>query len=452
MELISDFKARIVLILCFSIFYINIHAQDSSQVVIKGWTLGALPTITYDSDLGFQYGGLTNFYYFGDGSTYPEYLHSLYFEISRFTKGSGINRFFYDSKYLIPGYRITTDLSYLTEQAMSFYGFNGVQSVYNPDWIDENSVSYRSRLFYAHDRKIFRFTFDLQRNFYQYFRWITGTGVYDYRIGPLDLDRLNHGRKNQSPLPDTASLYDLYVTWNVIPAEQKDGGIHPFLKGGLVYDTRDNEPNPFKGVFTEVVITLYPKLKGQSAETHLKTAIIHRQYFTLIKKHLAFAYRVMYQNTFGEAPFYLQPYLTTTFLRGANNEGLGGAKSIRGVLRNRVVGNDMFLSNVELRAKTGNVRLFKQNFYFGLNLFADAGVVTRFIPFDKDQVRQNLESEGYVYSDFFKNNNRDQLHMGLGSGLRIVMNENFIIALDYGIAFRKQDGTSGIYIGLNYAF
>jgi len=42
--------------------------------------------------------------------------------------------------------------------------------------------------------------------------------------------------------------------------------------------------------------------------------------------------------------------------------------------------------------------------------------------------------------------------VGLGTGLRIAMNENFIIAFDYGKAWLKQDGSSGIYIGLNYAF
>jgi hypothetical protein len=32
------------------------------------------------------------------------------------------------------------------------------------------------------------------------------------------------------------------------------------------------------------------------------------------------------------------------------------------------------------------------------------------------------------------------------------MNENFIIAADFGKAFNEQDGNSGFYIGLNYLF
>ncbi len=455
MKIATHLLVKALAVLCFAAFLSWQPLFADSTNVKTGWSFGALPTITFDTDLGLQYGALTNFYFFGDGKTYPEYLHSLYFEVSRFTKGSGINRFFYDSKHLIPNFRITTDFSYLTEQALSFYGFNGSESVYNPEWIDEESTEYRSRLFYAHERKILRFTTDLQRDFGKNMRWIGGIALYDYKTGTLDLERLNKGRRNRDPLPDTTSLYDLYVNWGAIPQEEKNGGFHSYLKAGLVYDTRDNEPNPFKGIFTEFVLSFAPKFNETPGQAHLKAALIHRQYFTLIKNRLAFAYRLMYQSTLGgRAPFYLQPYLTTTFLRGANNEGLGGAKSIRGVMRNRVVGNDVFLSNIEFRAKSNTFRLFKQNFYLGLNAFADGGMVTRGIDFNKQNTLAQiaLQNPELNPDDFFRSSDNDVFHIGYGAGLRIVMNENFIIAIDYGQALSQEDGTSGIYIGLNYVF
>ena len=46
----------------------------------------------------------------------------------------------------------------------------------------------------------------------------------------------------------------------------------------------------------------------------------------------------------------------------------------------------------------------------------------------------------------------ESLHIGYGGGIRFVINSNFIIAVDYGIAAKKQDGTKGMYIGLNYLF
>lgn len=68
--------------------------KETSAKVKTGWTFGALPAVSYNTDLGFQYGALVNLFYFGDGSTYPKYMHSVYAEVSRYTKGSGINRFF----------------------------------------------------------------------------------------------------------------------------------------------------------------------------------------------------------------------------------------------------------------------------------------------------------------------------------------------------------------------
>jgi hypothetical protein len=44
------------------------------------------------------------------------------------------------------------------------------------------------------------------------------------------------------------------------------------------------------------------------------------------------------------------------------------------------------------------------------------------------------------------------MHYSFGVGLRVAMNENFIIRCDYGMAADERDGDSGIYIGLNYLF
>ena len=75
---------------------LTLPAQEKH--VRKGWTFGVLPSVAYDADLGLQYGALTNIYYFGDGSTYPDYLHSFYAEAAYTTKHFGIFRFAYDSK------------------------------------------------------------------------------------------------------------------------------------------------------------------------------------------------------------------------------------------------------------------------------------------------------------------------------------------------------------------
>ena len=53
----------------------NVMIEEPKKEITKdGWSFGGLPTITYDSDLGFQYGAMVNLYDYGDGSGYPKGL------------------------------------------------------------------------------------------------------------------------------------------------------------------------------------------------------------------------------------------------------------------------------------------------------------------------------------------------------------------------------------------
>src|SRR5665647_1195643 len=117
------------------------QTEKKDELVKKNWNFGALPTITFDTDLGFQYGALVNLYDYGDGARYPRYDHSLYFEVSKFTKGSSIYTFIYNSDRLIQGIETSLDLSYLTDQTYDFYGFNGFESVFHPEWIDKEDAA-----------------------------------------------------------------------------------------------------------------------------------------------------------------------------------------------------------------------------------------------------------------------------------------------------------------------
>ena len=47
---------------------------------------------------------------------------------------------------------------------------------------------------------------------------------------------------------------------------------------------------------------------------------------------------------------------------------------------------------------------------------------------------------------------KDTPHVAAGLGLKIAMNENFIISADIGKALKEQDGSMEFYIGLNYLF
>ena len=424
-------------------------AQEKEMVTKTGWNFGALPTITFDTDLGFQYGALVNLYNYGDGSRFPSYNHSLYFEVSRFTKGSGINRFYCDSDRLIKGLQTSVDVSYLSDQAYDFYGFNGYDAFYNADWIDDEQPGhiYKTRMFYKYDRKLFRFKVDLQGKLAgDHLRWITGWNFQNFKIAGVNLEKLNKNKEGDELLPDVDGLYQLYQEWGLISGDEVDGGFVPTFKGGVVFDTRDNRPNPMKGVWTEAVVEAAPEFLG-SESSFAKLALIHRQYLTLVPRNLSLVYRLAYQTTLaGEVPFYYQSQVITSILTGALSEGLGGAKTLRGVLRNRVVGDGFFYGNLEARWKFVRFNFIKNNFYLGLNGFADFGKVTKKIDFVMP-----THFGPYQKADFFKPGN-EKFHTSVGAGLRIAMNENFVIAVDYGRALNEQDGKSGMYIGLNYLF
>jgi hypothetical protein len=426
---------------------VNVSAQttektEKTQEQVKtGWNLGALPVISFDSDLGFQYGALMNLYNYGDGSEYPNYRQSLYAEISRFTKKSGIYRVNYNTKDLIEGIRVYFDLSYMPDQAYSFYGFNGYDAVYDSAWENTNGLKYKSRVFYRYQRKFFRMKADFQGHFKnEKLHWVAGVGFYKIDVARVDIDLLNKG-KTEDLLPDDTTLYDHYIAWKIIPKSEKDGGTFTVFKAGLEYDSRDNEANPNKGVWDEVVLASAPKFSSNMDDGFLKLSFTHRQYITLIKNRLTFAYRIGGQFTLsGHTPFYAEPLMFFARSTAAYNEGLGGSKTMRGILRNRIVGDGVMYGNFEFRWKFVKFHLINQNFYLALNTFFDSGKVIQ-----KTDITQ-LPLNNYFVQD------AEGLHNSWGVGFRIAMNQNFIIAVDHGQAMDPQDGLSGTYVGLNFMF
>ena len=443
-------KKSLLVILLLVLFTTASFSQETEKKTEgkTGWNFGVLPAITYNTDLGFQYGGLINFFNYGDGSKYPDYLHNIYLEVSRFTKGSGIYRLSYDSKFLIPGIRITSDLAYLPDRAFDFYGFNGFESRYNANWTDDANLDeqYKSRLYYAYQNNEFRFKTDVQVPLSgKKLLALVGFNLQNFSVRNIDIEKLNKG-KEDNLLPDVPTLYDNYVSWGVISSDEKNGGFVPLLKAGVVFDTRDNEPNPMKGIWTEAFIFGAPKFLGAESG-FVKFNITHRQYFTIIERDLSFAYRLSYQGKLaGEVPFYYQPQIETSQMK--DQIGLGGSKTIRGINRNRVIGDGIVYGNLELRWKPVYFNFINQKFYIGLNGFCDFGQVVQKIDVeDKLQLPSDV-----IESDYFDFTGGESLHVSYGAGLRIAMNQNFVISVDYGRAVKPQDGDWQLYIGLNYLF
>ena len=261
-------KKALVLLLIFNFqfsIFNSLRAQDSANVR-KGWTFGVLPSFAYDADLGLQLGLLSNVYYFGDGAVYPDYYHSFYVEAATTSKHYGLYRFAYDSKYLIPGHRLSIDLTYLPDQMCDFYGFNGYESRYLPDYSDQSSDLYRTRAYYKFKRDMFRLSADLQGTIAKPWYWNAGIGLLYYNVGTVDVARLNKYTKDEdAKLPEgVGTLYDQYVTLGYISPAEANGGFHPYLHGGLTFDTRDRQQNPRQGIHADAFLTYYAGLGKMS--------------------------------------------------------------------------------------------------------------------------------------------------------------------------------------------
>jgi outer membrane protein assembly factor BamA len=442
-------------VLLLTMFVLSVSAQEKK--VKTGWKFGgALPATTYDSDLGLQYGALATFYNWGNPSIYPKYLDYIYAEVSRYTKGSGIYRLMYESNHLIRGVESVTDLSYLPDKANNFIGFNGYESVYNSDWLDDKLASppYRSRMFYSFERNLFRFKNDFQGKLSgEHIKWSAGFAFQNFTIGSVNIDNFNKGKKVKLPsITEQPGLFERYQAIGLISSNEADGGWVNTLKAGLMWDSRDNRPNPMKGLWTEIGIEVAPKFLGNDWGFS-RLYIIHRQYFTLIEKNLSLVYRLGYQSKIsGDVPFFYQSQVITSRLTGALSEGLGGSKTLRGVQRNRVFGDAFFMGNIELRWKPLYFKFLKQECYLGLNGFYDFGKVTKNIDMP-DNLKTTFEGTypTETFSDYFKPG-AEKFHQSAGVSLMLAMNQNFIVAVDVGKAFNEQDGNIGFSIGLNYLF
>jgi len=436
--------------------------EDKKEAVKTGWNTLPIPIVTFDTDLGIEFGASATTVNFGDGKIYPNYYHMMSISASIYTKGSATFLFSYDSDHLLKGYKTMFDLAYLPDMAYDFFGFNGYESVYNEDWRYDNNPAYRSRMFYKLKRKMLRVrTTLLKRIGESNFKVMFGAEFYNLKSGSVNIERLNKGKKEDELLPSIDSvppLYDRYIHWGLISESEKYGGFFSIAKAGIVYDTRDHEQVPMKGIWAEATLLSAPKFLSSMNSGFVKLALYWRQYIPIIKDRLSLAYRLNYQGTIaGYTPVYAQTFTFNSVSNGLYNEGLGGAKTVRGMVRNRAVGDGIVMGNFEFRWDVYEFNVFKQHIGIVLSGFFDSGRVVKNI--DVNDAINNLTDEEIDYkqtgdtkTDYF-NIGAEKFHNTAGGGLHLVINHNITVAADFAKAFNKQDGSPmGVYIGSYFLF
>jgi outer membrane protein assembly factor BamA len=200
-----------------------------------------------------------------------------------------------------------------------------------------------------------------------------------------------------------------------------DGGWDDFLRAGVVWDTRDFEPDPRSGLFVETTGEWSAKAFG-SRFNYLRLTVSARAFQRLFLRDLVLAGRVLYSLQTAPMPFYS---MNTLALTEGDQRGLGGEVTIRGYRQDRFVGPMAAVANVELRWTFVHFTLLKQKFSLQAAPLYDVGRV-----FD----RVGLSASNWKSS--------------AGGGLRVGWNQSTIIMFDAG--FSSED--TGFFIDFGMPF
>ena len=464
-------------------------AQEKEKEVKKGWSFGVLPTATYSKDNGFQAGAFGDVYYYGDGSTYPDPLHKISWEGSYFTNSHRM-RFYlaYDSKYLIPNMRVNASVTYVGDPLYTFWGFNGAASVQDYAlWSNRDLTTVggaKNVNYYGMSRDMLRVLANFQGQIVPHLNWAAGINFWWWRMGSMRDNgvTVNKDTKEKKYYDTAVTLYDKYVELGAIKADEKNGGLALELNAGVVYDTRDIEAAPNKGIWAEAY------LNGNVLQhQYLKACVYFRHYVSIPipipAGNPVFAYRVAWQQTIaGETPFYMIQNVPLLVQRNMISEGLGSSNTIRGMRENRVLAEGLAWANLELRVKLVSFKLFNQYFYVAVNPFFDAGIITKgyrtnimngivndanlITSYDYAAYRQYLVDKkpkevasfdavhgaGYQ-GTIYDSSNMNKLLYSAGAGLKLAMNQNFVISAEFAKCFTPGlDAGLWIGIGVNYQF
>ena len=421
----------------------NKPADDGSVIPVKikkdeivktGWNIGLLPAFNYNNDLGFMGGVLSQIYNYGDGSDYPNYRHKFAVLASIYSRGAKQLSFDYDSKFLVPGKRVTAHLEYMDNPLCGFYGFNGAVSPYYADFDLRKSADGEDGIaFYAAYQKKFAASLDLQGRLADNLTWIGGLSYSYQRYTDVSL----------KPYDGAQTLFHQYVESGLIP-ESDTWGHRIGVKAGLVYDTRDFEANPSRGIYASAILDGGLSLSSGSRAS-VGVSADFRQYVPVIPSWLTFAYKLGYSSLIaGSLPFYALP----TF-------------AMRGSFGSRIAGAGVASASADIRLRAASFKAFKQNIELGLVGFADAGAVVR--PY---RLAEQSQMGGYTVSKTLDGSaagpyksvydsslaTREKLHTSVGGGFFFSMNHNFITVVEFGKPLNPQDGSMGVYVNLGFSF
>lgn len=394
------------LCLLLLLFPLLLHAEKE-----QGWVINAFPSTSYSNDQGVQLGAYVDIFNYGKGrhNVFPDYTHRFNIQASWYTMGTVEMHAFYDSEYLIPGFRLTAALSRTTNDRYPFYGFD-------PNLpIDLFECTY--------GRQMNRALLIVQKPITKRLNWVAGLTLWHFKT---DAGAADSRKTNDQP-----SLYNWYCQNGLIDPNEAGGGTHLEGKLGLSVDTRDFAFDPDSGIYADACLFGSPDLFN-TEHSYLRFAAHWRQFIPIVRSRITLAYHLGWQTRLlGETPFYLAPDITRLYLMHIESEGLGGRDTFRGLRMNQIVGDAVAWANFELRCRVLQIpKLWNQEWLLKVYPFCDLG--------------QALQT--------FRLDDKDVLHVSVGGGVSVAMDRNMIVALECAKAMRHKDGPLAIYVGIHYVF
>lgn len=407
-------------------FSLLTYAQEEPK---SGWVFTPMPNVSYSSDIGLKLGAFCDFFYYGDGSAYPNFLHHAGFSGAYATKGSWYLHGLFESVSLFPGIRFGASATYLDTYANNFYGFNGIASPFFQDL--EHNADTRTA-WYTNRRRFFRAAATVQGGNKGELNWLSGMVLRFVGISDFKLRNYDSGR----------SLYLDYQASDLIHADEASGGSSLEFKAGISYDTRDIELAPRQGIYAEAYLLGNADL-GRWKYNYAQLVLHWRQYVTLFPERLVLAYHLGLQHTFaGDIPFYNLNEIATALYQYEEYTGLGSRYTIRGYRYNRIAAAGYAWGNFELRYTPFRFKLFGQHFDLVVNPFLDLACITR---------TYRLEQQKALGAGFWQDR-RLPLMASAGLGAKLHMNTNFILSVDVGKAFDPQLSDWMVSMGTTYVF
>lgn len=367
-----------------------------------GLEFGGVPAINFDADEGFGYGAIAELYQYGPGGLAP-YVWTLQPTVFLTTGGRRDFTLFFDAPHLLSGgWRLSAFAGSEEQIATPYYGVG-------------NATPYDAALEADAGPDPFFYRFGRARR--------TASVTLQRPLGTLPVRGLLGAalvRTTMDPVPEDDGT-------TLFASELGGADVTEWMnsvRAGIVWDTRDRETGPTRGTWTELLVERVDASLGADA-SFTRWVFTDRRYLSLADG-LVLAHRLLLQDASEGAPVHELHRVLSSFKQ---QEGLGGAKTVRGVLKNRFVGRGLLVWNAELRWRVADFRLAGRAFHAVVSAYVDHGRVWA------DGVRLDE-----LVSD---------LHRGAGGGLRIGMGENFVVAVDVG----TSDETSmPLYIGLGYLY